>query len=43
MRPNPRKRTAVGAALLSTAALLALGVQSVPATAAPAAPHPLCP
>ncbi|MGW2620669.1 M4 family metallopeptidase [Streptomyces sp. NPDC001500] len=40
MRPNPRKRTAVGAALLSTAALLALGVQSVPATAAPAAPHP---
>ncbi|MFG2577064.1 M4 family metallopeptidase [Streptomyces sp. NPDC048481] len=40
MRPNPRKRSAVGAALLSTAALLALGVQSVPATAAPAAPHP---
>ncbi|MGQ4334856.1 M4 family metallopeptidase [Streptomyces hayashii] len=40
MRPNPRKRTAVGAALLSTAALLALGVQSIPATAAPAAPHP---
>ncbi|WP_109003613.1 M4 family metallopeptidase [Streptomyces rishiriensis] len=40
MRPNPRKRTAVGAALLSTAALLALGVQSVPATAASAAPHP---
>ncbi|MCQ9136376.1 M4 family metallopeptidase [Streptomyces hilarionis] len=40
MRPNPRKRTAVGAALLSTAALLALGIQSVPATAAPAAPRP---
>ncbi|WP_460072283.1 M4 family metallopeptidase [Streptomyces sp. YKOK-I1] len=40
MRPNPRKRTAVGAALLSTAALLALGVQSVPAAAKPAAPHP---
>ncbi|MER5433301.1 M4 family metallopeptidase [Streptomyces sp. NPDC002588] len=40
MRPNPRKRTAVGAALLSTAALLALGVQSVPATALPASPHP---
>ncbi|MEW2050276.1 M4 family metallopeptidase [Streptomyces sp. NPDC005476] len=40
MRPNPRKRTTVGAALLSTAALLALGVQTVPATALPAAPHP---
>ncbi|MEU1179995.1 M4 family metallopeptidase [Streptomyces sp. NPDC005820] len=40
MRSNPRKRTAVGAALLSTAALLALGVQSVPAAAKPAAPHP---
>ncbi|MFF5186004.1 M4 family metallopeptidase [Streptomyces sp. NPDC000345] len=40
MRPNPRKRTAVGAALLSTAALLALGVQAVPAAAKPAAPHP---
>jgi Zn-dependent metalloprotease len=40
VRPNPRKRTAVGAALLSTAALLALGVQSVPAAARPASPHP---
>ncbi|MFF3941554.1 M4 family metallopeptidase [Streptomyces phaeofaciens] len=40
MRPNPRKRTAVGAALLSTAALLAVGVQTVPAVAKPAAPHP---
>ncbi|MFC4646295.1 M4 family metallopeptidase [Streptomyces sp. NPDC002920] len=40
MRPNPRKRTAAGAALLSTAALLALGVQSVPAAAKPASPHP---
>ncbi|MDQ0578956.1 M4 family metallopeptidase [Streptomyces rishiriensis] len=40
MRPNPRKRTTVGAALLSTAALVALGVQTVPATALPAAPHP---
>ncbi|MCX5264486.1 M4 family metallopeptidase [Streptomyces sp. NBC_00199] len=40
MRPNPRKRTAVGAALLSTAALLAVGVSTVPAAAKPAAPHP---
>ncbi|MEU5247702.1 M4 family metallopeptidase [Streptomyces asoensis] len=40
MRPNPRKRTSVGAALLSTAALLALGVQTVPASALSAAPHP---
>src|SRR5690242_8030545 len=40
VRPNPRKRTTVGAALLSTAALVALGVQTVPATALPAAPHP---
>ncbi|MEU9309831.1 M4 family metallopeptidase [Streptomyces sp. NPDC048256] len=40
MRPNPRKRTTVGAALLSTAALVALGVQTVPATALPAALHP---
>ena len=40
MRPNPRKRTAAGAALLSTAALLALGVQTVPAAAKPASPHP---
>ncbi|MGW0945578.1 M4 family metallopeptidase [Streptomyces sp. NPDC002623] len=40
MRPNPRKRTSVGAALLSTAALLAVGVSTVPAAAKPAAPHP---
>ncbi|ALV37799.1 M4 family metallopeptidase [Streptomyces sp. CdTB01] len=39
MRPNPRKRIAVGA-LLSTAALFAVGIQSVPANAQPAAPHP---
>ncbi|MBK3642961.1 hypothetical protein JHN46_20170, partial [Streptomyces sp. MBT33] len=39
MRPIPRKRTAVGA-LLSTAAFLAVGIQSVPANAQPAAPHP---
>ena len=39
MRRIPRKRTAVGA-LLSTAALLAVGIQSVPANAQPAAPHP---
>ncbi|MEU5116703.1 M4 family metallopeptidase [Streptomyces longwoodensis] len=40
MRRIPRKRTAVGAALLSTAALLAVGLQSAPASAQPAAPHP---
>ncbi|MGW3122493.1 M4 family metallopeptidase [Streptomyces sp. NPDC001107] len=39
MRRIPRKRTAVGA-LLSTAAFLAVGIQSVPANAKPAAPHP---
>ncbi|EPD63968.1 M4 family metallopeptidase [Streptomyces sp. HGB0020] len=39
MRRNPRIRTAVGA-LVSTAAFLALGIQSVPANAEPAAPHP---
>ncbi|WP_405876164.1 MULTISPECIES: M4 family metallopeptidase [unclassified Streptomyces] len=39
MRRIPRKRTAVGA-LVSTAALLAVGIQSVPANATPAAPHP---
>ncbi|MGI5451730.1 M4 family metallopeptidase [Streptomyces sp. CA-249302] len=39
MRRIPRKRTAVGA-LVSTAAFLAVGIQSVPATATPAAPHP---
>ncbi|MEU5255391.1 M4 family metallopeptidase [Streptomyces longwoodensis] len=40
MRRIPRKRTAVGAALLSTAALLAVGLPSAPASAQPAAPHP---
>ncbi|GAA2483137.1 M4 family metallopeptidase [Streptomyces longisporus] len=39
MRRIPRKRTAV-AALVSTAACLAVGIQSVPANAKPAAPHP---
>ncbi|MGW2034928.1 MULTISPECIES: M4 family metallopeptidase [Streptomyces] len=39
-RPLPHKRATVGAALLSTAAFLAVGLQAVPATAAPAAPHP---
>nr|WP_324789611.1 M4 family metallopeptidase [Streptomyces sp. H51] len=39
MRRIPRKRVAVGA-LVSTAAMLAVGIQSVPATATPAAAHP---
>jgi Zn-dependent metalloprotease len=39
VRRIPRTWTAVGA-LASTAALLAVGIQSVPANAAPAAPHP---
>ncbi len=39
MRRIPRKRMAVGA-LVSTAAFLAVGIQSVPATAKPASPHP---
>ncbi|MHC3474548.1 M4 family metallopeptidase, partial [Streptomyces sp. 7R007] len=39
MRRIPRKRTAAGA-LLSTAALFAVGIQSVPANAQPASPHP---
>ncbi|RPF30617.1 M4 family metallopeptidase [Streptomyces sp. TLI_185] len=39
MRRIPRKRTSV-ATLVSTAALLAVGIQSVPANAQPAAPHP---
>ncbi|MFF5854647.1 M4 family metallopeptidase [Streptomyces sp. NPDC012751] len=39
-RPLPRKRATAGAALLSTAAFLAVGLQAVPATAAPAAAHP---
>ncbi|ALO91746.1 Neutral zinc metalloprotease [Streptomyces hygroscopicus subsp. limoneus] len=43
MRPHrslPHKRATVGAALVSTAAFLAVGLQAVPATAAPAAVHP---
>ncbi|MET7682552.1 M4 family metallopeptidase [Streptomyces sp. NPDC005423] len=39
MRRIPRKRTAAGA-LLSTAAMLVVGIQTVPATAQPASPHP---
>ncbi|WP_443051216.1 M4 family metallopeptidase [Streptomyces sp. NBC_00228] len=39
MRRIPRKRMALGA-LVSTAAFLAVGIQSVPATAQPASPHP---
>ncbi|WP_367325494.1 M4 family metallopeptidase [Streptomyces sp. HUAS ZL42] len=39
MRSISRKRTAVGA-LVSTAAFLAVGIQTVPATAKPASPHP---
>ncbi|MDH6220428.1 M4 family metallopeptidase [Streptomyces pseudovenezuelae] len=39
MRRIARKRMAVGA-LVSTAAFLAVGIQSVPANAKPAAPHP---
>ncbi|MBL1108475.1 M4 family metallopeptidase [Streptomyces sp. 5-8] len=38
-RPLPHKRATVGAALVSTAAFLAVGLQAVPSTAAPAAPH----
>ncbi|MFF7975955.1 M4 family metallopeptidase [Streptomyces sp. NPDC007905] len=40
MRRLPRRRATVGAALVSTAAFLAVGIQSVPATATPAGPHP---
>ncbi|MER6683743.1 M4 family metallopeptidase [Streptomyces olivaceoviridis] len=43
MRPHrslPHTRATVGAALVSTAAFLAVGLQAVPATAAPAAVHP---
>ncbi|MEU6540882.1 M4 family metallopeptidase [Streptomyces sp. NPDC047000] len=40
MRRIPRKRTAAAAALVSTTAFLALGIQAVPATATPASPHP---
>ncbi|MEU6671676.1 M4 family metallopeptidase [Streptomyces sp. NPDC046727] len=39
-RPLPHKRATIGAALVSTAAFLAVGLQAVPATATPAAPHP---
>ncbi|MGY5056955.1 M4 family metallopeptidase [Streptomyces sp. 900105755] len=40
MRRLPHRRATVGAALVSTAAFLAVGIQSVPANAKPAAPHP---
>ena len=40
MRPLPHRRATVGAALVSTAAFLAVGIQSIPANAQPAAPHP---
>ncbi|WP_235458833.1 M4 family metallopeptidase [Streptomyces olivochromogenes] len=40
MRRLPHRRSAVGAALVSTAAFLAVGIQAVPANAKPAAPHP---
>ncbi|MEV5959266.1 M4 family metallopeptidase, partial [Streptomyces sp. NPDC051987] len=40
MRRLPHGRATVGAALVSTAAFLAVGIQSLPATAQPAAPHP---
>ncbi|MFF3467295.1 M4 family metallopeptidase [Streptomyces sp. NPDC001984] len=41
MRRLPHRRATVGAALVSAAAFLAVGIQSVPATATPAAaPHP---
>ncbi|MFI6254234.1 M4 family metallopeptidase, partial [Streptomyces sp. NPDC051016] len=40
MRRLPHRRATVGAALVSTAAFLAVGIQSVPANAQPAAPHP---
>ena len=39
MRPSPR-RSAAAASLVAAASLLAVGVQTVPATAKPAAPHP---
>ncbi|SED74198.1 M4 family metallopeptidase [Streptomyces sp. Ag109_O5-10] len=40
MRRLPHRRATVGAALVSTAAFLAVGIQSVPANAKPASPHP---
>ncbi|MEU9385886.1 M4 family metallopeptidase [Streptomyces sp. NPDC048279] len=39
MRRLPHRRATVGAALVSTVALFAVGIQSVPANAKPAAPH----
>ncbi|MFH9401006.1 M4 family metallopeptidase [Streptomyces sp. NPDC017638] len=39
-RPLPHKRATAAAALLSTAAFLAVGLQATGAAAAPAAPHP---
>ncbi|MFL5996134.1 MAG: M4 family metallopeptidase [Streptomyces sp.] len=39
MRPSPR-RSAIAASLVAAASLLAVGVQSVPAAAGPASPHP---
>ncbi|MFI0809249.1 M4 family metallopeptidase [Streptomyces echinatus] len=39
-RPLPHKRATVGAALVSTAAFLAVGLQAIPSSAAPATPHP---
>ncbi|MET8948051.1 M4 family metallopeptidase [Streptomyces sp. NPDC004542] len=40
MRRHPHTRAAVGTALVSTVAFLAVGLQSVPAAAKPATPHP---
>ncbi|MGW2964988.1 M4 family metallopeptidase [Streptomyces sp. NPDC001220] len=40
MRRLPHRRATVGAALVSTVALFAVGIQSVPANAKPATPHP---
>ncbi|MEV6766894.1 M4 family metallopeptidase [Streptomyces sp. NPDC051105] len=40
MRRLPHRRATVGAALVSTVAFLAVGIQSVPANAKPATPHP---
>jgi Zn-dependent metalloprotease len=39
VRPSPR-RSAVAASLVAAASLLAVGVQTVPAAAGPASPHP---
>ncbi|MEU6091558.1 M4 family metallopeptidase [Streptomyces sp. NPDC047085] len=40
MRRLPHRRATIGAALVSTAAFLAVGIQSVPANAKPAGLHP---